>query len=200
MPISGSHMSGLLQTAMFGRGYTGVSIPDFADAIGIGSVSSIIGKAFSTTDTGTVPGAGTGSGTGLTGIVQATLSNALFSALVTAFGQAGADLVDICDDLATAFVQEMALAKLTSTHSPVYVGTGAVVVGSIVVSGSAMGSAIEGQGVGSGFIGDNWGDVADVVGSKFAAALALASGSVTITGSPTGTPAPGAGTGTGTIT
>lgn len=193
-------MSGLLQAAMAGRGYTGPDMPNFADAIGNGTVSSIVGKAFSTTDTGTVPGAGVGTGTGITGLVEATLSAALFSGFVAAFGQAGPDLPDIADDLATALVQELALASLASTHTPVFAGTGTLVVGSIAVVAAAMGAAIEAEGVGAGFLGMNWGDAAGVIGDEYAGAMiAQGTGTVTITGSPSGTPAPGAGTGTGTI-
>lgn len=194
-------MSGLLQTAFAANGYSGPDMPNFADAIGNGTVDSIVGKAFSTSDTGTTPGAGVGTGTGISGVVQATLSAALFSGFVSAFGQSGPDLPDIADALADALVQELALASLNSTHTPVYLGNGTVVVGSIAVVAAAMGAAITAEGAGAGFVGMNWPDAAGVIGDEYAGAIiAGGTGAVVITGSPAGTPAPGVGTGTGTIT
>jgi hypothetical protein len=195
----GAHMTGTIIGTMTAAGLIGTSVPSFAMAIGDGSITPIIGAAFTTTDIGTVPGAGVGTGLGLTGPVDSLISQAIFAGLVSKFGSAGDSLLDITDSVAGAFVAELALATLTSTHTPVFAGSGTIVVGSISVPASAIADMIEANGVANGFLGDSWPDIAEVVGQEFSSGLALATGSVVIAGAPTGTPAPGAGTGSGSI-
>lgn len=195
----GAHMTGTIIGTMTAAGLIGTSVPSFAMAVGDGSITPIIGAPFTTTDIGTVPGAGVGTGVGLTGPVDSLIAQAIFVGLVSKFGSAGDSLLDITDSVAGAFVAELALATLTSTHTPVFAGSGTIVVGSISVPASAIADMIEQSGVASGFLGDSWPDIAEVVGQEFSSGLALATGSVVIAGAPTGTPAPGAGTGSGSI-
>ena len=199
MPMLGAHMTGTIIGTMTAAGLIGTSVPSFAMAVGDGSITPIIGAPFTTTDIGTVPGAGVGTGVGLTGPVDSLIAQAIFVGLVSKFGSAGDSLLDITDSVAGAFVAELALATLTSTHTPVFAGSGTIVVGSISVPASAIADMIEQSGVASGFLGDSWPDIAEVVGQEFSSGLALATGSVVIAGAPTGTPAPGAGTGSGSI-
>lgn len=201
MTMDGSNMSGTLFSALSGLGFSGDNLTDYCDAIGIGSIDNhLVGLAFTTEDEGTTPGAGVGTGTGLSGLDETALANALFQAHVSAFGQAGDDLQDLCDQLAAALISEIALATLSSTHTPVFSGTGEVVPGSIPVDPTAWGSAIESEGAGFGFVGDNWPDAAESVASEYAAAMANATGTVDITGSPSSSStSPGTGTGSGTL-
>jgi hypothetical protein len=195
----GAHMTGTIIGTMTAAGLIGTSVPSFAMAVGDGSITPIIGAPFTTTDIGTVPGAGVGTGVGLTGPVDSLIAQAIFVGLVSKFGSAGDSLLDITDSVAGAFVAELALATLTSTHTPVFAGSGTIVVGSISVPASAIADMIEQSGVASGFLGDSWPDIAEVIGQEFSSGLALATGSLVIAGAPTGTPAPGAGTGSGSI-
>lgn len=199
MPMLGSNMSSTIFTALSAAGFAGSNLLNFTLAIGNGTVGALVGLPFPTTDVGTVPGVGAGSGVGLTGPVAPALSAAILSGLVAAFGQAGEDLPDVTDALADGLITELGLATLTSTHAPVFLGTGTIPPGAITASASLISGQIESEGVSRGFLGDSWPDLADVIGQEFANAMALATGSIVITGSPAGTPVPGAGTGSGTI-
>jgi len=198
MPVAG--WGPALQTNLQAKGFGGSQLANFTNAIGNGSESHVIGKAFTTTDVGTVPGNGVGSGVGITGLNQVNISDSIFNAAVAFFGQAGSRLRDCTDSIAQVCVQQMALATLISTHNPVFVGTATVDVGSVAVVGSAWGSGIQGVGDGFGFVGSQWPNFSSAIGTGQAAeVLAVGTGTLIITGSPTGPPVPGGGTGAGTI-
>lgn len=190
-------------TDLFGRlsarGYTGPKLMDFTDAIAGGSVTHVVGKPFATVDSGTTPGSGVGTGVGITGIVPATVAAAILAAATAGFGQAGPDLPNICDDISQSLFAQMGLAALSSTHTPVYLGTGIITPGSIPVVGAVWGTQVQAEGSGVGFIGDKWPAFADAIGSGCATGFATATGAVAITGSPTGPPVPGSGAGVGVI-
>lgn len=202
MALSGSGWSAALYASLSGKGFVGSRLMDFTDAVGIGSVNHVVGKPFATTDTGTVPGNGVGSGTGVTGLSSAAISSAVFSLAVGFFGQAGSRLQDICDSIGDTCVAQMALATLTSTHTPVFAGTGVINVGSIGVVPSGWSGSVNSEGAGNGFIGSQWPNFATAIGQGQASqVLATGTGTVTITGSPTSpTPVPGSGSGSGVIT
>lgn len=199
MAISGPGWSSDLAGRFAARGYNGKSLQDFADAVGNGSVASVVGKSFSTVDVGIISGSGIGTGTGITGLDAASVSSAIFNQAVAAFGRAGDELQEICDDIADSLVAQMALVTLSSTHSPVYTGTGTVAVGSIGVIGSGWGDAIENEGLADSFTGEFWNDFAEAIGDGCASeVIGSGTGTVTIVG--TGSPGnPGGGTGSGTI-
>lgn len=188
MALSGANFSTTLQGLFALRGYVGISMPDFTDAVGVGGIDNhAIGQTFATIDAGGDPGAGAGTGTGITGLVPATIAAQIFADSVSAFGQAGIDLLDVSADLGTAFVAEMANATLSSVHA-IKGGSGTVVVGSISFDPTAMGAAITLEGTSNGFAGMNWPDFADVIGGAFADnVVASGTGTVAI--------APGAGAG-----
>ena len=199
MPIAGSSFSTRLQANMAAKGFLGSHVVDFCDAIGNGTVSAVTGAPFATVDTGSVPGVGTGAGVGLTGMIAATIATQIQS-LAVAAGMAGSAVPDICDCIANALVDEMGVATLTSTHTPVFAGTGVVTVGSVIVAGSALSSSITAAGLAAGLAGSGWPSFADAIGNGQATGFLTATGSVTITGSPTGGPVvPGAGAGVGVI-
>jgi len=197
MSLSGSAWSADLFGILSGMGMTGPNLMDFTDAVGIGSTTHVVGKAFVTVDVGLTAGSGSGIGTGITGIVGATVASAIFSDAVAAFGQSGPSLQDICDAIGQALVTEMGSASLTSTHSPVFLGAGTITAGSITVSGSPWGSSV--QSAAPSFIGPSWADFAGAIGTGSASGFSSATGSVVISGAPPPFPAPGGGSGSGTI-
>lgn len=199
MAMLGAHMANLMFQAGIGAGFLGSSWQDMCDVIGAGAVGGIVGKAFATVDVGTVPGAGKGTGTGITGVVPAALSANLLTALL-ALGP-GTSLPDLCDAVANAMVGELGAAALSSNHAPVFSGTGMVTVGSIPVVGSVIGNSIKAAGVGKGFLGASWPVVATAIGTQIALSIiAGATGSVTIAPVSTSPPtSAGAGAGSGTI-
>lgn len=199
MTMSGSNMAGTIETLGIPLGMLGDDFPDYCEAVGNGTIDSLVGAPFTTTDSGTTPNPGNGTGTGLLGVVGATISAALVLGMTAAFGGAGPSLPSMCLATAEGFAAEMLLATLTSTHAPVCIGAGIVDIGSISVPGAVIGAAIALEGVGMGFVGANWADVADVIGTEFANALLLASGAVVITGVPPGTPVTGIGVGAGSL-
>ena len=200
MVMTGSGMSSTMETTGNGLGINGDNWPDFCDAVGLGVIGGLIGLTFTTIDAGAIAGTGEGSGTGLTGLNLETVSSALFDAMKSAFGQAGDDLEDVCDSIATALISEIAKATLISSHTSVYDGNGDIVVGSIIPIGSAIALSVLTAGATNGLLGINWADVADAVGNEIADQIENnATGEVTIeevTSDPKGS---GIGTGSGTI-
>jgi hypothetical protein len=77
MAISPADWSNQLLTAFQGKGFEGPDLPKLCDAIGNGSAQTVIGKPFATADTGTTPGVGVGSGTGITIVKDIVLAGIL---------------------------------------------------------------------------------------------------------------------------
>jgi hypothetical protein len=201
MPIIGPAWSSDLLGRLSAKGFSGSYLSVVTTAVGQGSQLAVVGKPFSTTDIGTIPGVGVGTGVGVTGLSASTISSEIFSNCVSTFGQSGAKLQDFCDAMAASCVAQMALATLTSAHTPVFAGVGTVVVGSIGVVPAGWGSSIAGLGSAAGLVGSQWNNWANAIGKGHADGVKnTGTGTVTIVGSPTSpTPVPGAGTGTGTI-
>jgi hypothetical protein len=201
MTISGAQMSGFLYTEFSNVGFAGENLLDFCDGTGNGSANTLIGKGFSTVDTGTTPGNGSGSGVGLT-IDDVALKGNLYSALVAAFpNNPPAEFdnrLDFCEAIAKATKSIAASITLTSNHTPVFLGTGNINGGSIIIGATLMKLAIY---AGTSFTGENWLDLAGVIGDTITDYFEQsATGSVTITGSPTSpTTVPGSGAGSGTM-
>lgn len=195
MPLVSAAWSTQLYGILQGMGFMGSKLLDFTDAVAQGSVGHVVGKAFVTVDTGTVPGTGAGVGVGLSGF--SPISSAIYAFAVASFGQAGSKLQDLCDAIGQAHNAQLALAALVSTHSPVFVGSGTVVPGSIPVVGTGWGSQV--QAAAPGFVGSQWANFAQAIGKGCAAGYPTATGTVVISGSPSGVPVPGAGSGAGTI-
>lgn len=190
-----------LYGSLVGKGFDGDSLLDLCSAIASGSVFHVVGKSFATVDAGSVPGTGAGTGIGVTGLLVANLASAIYAEAVSRFGQAGDSLQDLCDSIADVCVEQLGLATLVSSHSPVFAGSGTVTVGSIPVVGSGWSSAIDSEGAGVGFEGVSWPDMAASIGiSQADEVTARGTGTVAITGSATGGPVvPGTGAGTGVI-
>jgi hypothetical protein len=196
--ISGPGWSTDLYGNLTGIGFSGSHLHDFTDAVGLGSGTYLPGTAFVTADVGSVPGVGVGAGVGITGLSASTISDGIYSAAVASFGQAGPKLKDTCDQLAATCVSQMALATLVSADTPVYLGVGTIVPGSIAVSGSLWGTAITAQG--ATFLGKEWPNFASAMGTGMAANIqSSGTGTLTIVGAAPPTPVPGTGAGTGTL-
>lgn len=202
--IVGAAWAADLMGKLSAKGFSGSYLSVLTNVVGNGSALHVIGKPFVTQDVGLIPGVGVGVGVGITGLSASTISDEIFSNCVSTFGQSGPKLKDFCDAMAQSCVAQMALATLTSTHTPVFAGSGTVVNGSIGVVPALWGSSIAGLGTAAGFVGPQWSNWANAIGKGHAnGVINTGAGTVTITGSFTGVvppgPLPGAGAGAGTI-
>jgi len=199
MPLSGASWSSTLQSSLAGKGFTGNRLKDFTDAVGFGTVDYLIGKGFTTSDSGLVSGSGVGVGVGITGFSVGNLSSLILSKAIASFGTQGNRLLDICESLESTFITEMANSQLDSTHAPVFSGVGNIVIGSITVDGSAWSASIDSAGSGNGFIGNQWPNFAKAIGEgQSEITLSEGTGIVNISGSG-GPPSGGSGSGIGVI-
>ena len=198
MPLSGS----IFQSAMLGelasKGFVGTQLITMASAVGIGSFMSLVGKPFTTKDTGMVTGVGVGAGVGIIGVTKSVISAAVFQECAASFGTVGEKLKDFCDGIGAGLEAEIQMATLTSQHTLIFAGTGVVDPGSIPVSGSEWSSNIISS---SAFGGSKWPSTAKAIGKGCATSFGTASGQVTIAGAPITPPppSPGSGAGTGVI-
>lgn len=199
MPLLGPNMTAAIISALTAKGFVGTGMPLMAQAIGNGSVASIVGKAFATTDVGTGNGPGAGSGLGITGVVSSAVKGFIQTEALSQGLTPTSKATDVYGAVADGLVAELANATLTSTHTPVAVGTGTINPGSIPVSGSEWGGNIKTAGIALGMGGSKWPNFAQAIGGGGADGFATASGSVTIVGSPIGTPTPATGSGSGLI-
>jgi len=200
MALSGASWSSTLESNLSSLGFTGNRLKDFTDAVGFGTVNYLVGKGFTTNDTGLVAGAGVGVGVGVVGFSVGNLSSLIFSKAVSYFGTQGNKLSDLCDALESTFINELSNASLDSTHSPVFSGTGTIIIGSILVDGNALSSSIESSGSGFGLLGNKWPEFAKAIGEGQAETiLSEGTGTVAISGGGSSPPSGGSGTGTGVI-
>lgn len=198
MSLSPDTWSSDLLGRLNGIGFTGTKLPEFAQAVGTGSVTHVVGKTGVTVDTGTIPGIGVGTGIGIIGFSSSLISSTVYGLCVSSFGQAGSKLMDLCDQVAATCVAQMALATLMSDDVPVYLGSGIITPGTIAVVGAAWGSLIQAQE--PGFMGAQWPNFAMALGQGQAQVIqAMGTGNLVITGSPTAPP-PVTGGGVGVVT
>lgn len=207
MALSGSALSGLIQVQLAGKGFTGVQLTPFANALGNGIVTATTGVLmFTTADTGTIPGTGSGSGTGVIGLNMANIS-----ALAFTTGQGfwaanqnngpGVKWQDLCDAVAAAVVAHFSsAATLTSTHAPVFSGVGTVVSYSGVAI-PVMKAAIVAAAPPT-WAAAKMPELAEAIATGVVTELLshAPASTVTISGSPSGIPVPGAGSGSGVVT
>lgn len=198
MSLDPSRMAANMFGILRGKGFKGPRLMDYCLAISEGSVMSIAGKSFATADVGTIPGAGVGTGTGLTAIQQGTVQGTTVS---TAQGTKfkGPKLVDVADAFGQALIAECSQATLSSTHAPVFAGAGNIIPGSIPVVDAEWSGNIFNQGKAKRFIGPEWMNWCKALAAGGVAGFATATGVVAIAGAPAGIPVPGAGSGVGVI-
>lgn len=206
MALSGPGLASEIETALQGITWNGVQLNAFSQAIGLGVVTPVSGLlTFTTTDNGTVPGSGTGTGSGITGLDVTNIADLMFDTGQTFWAPSqnngpGVQWRLFCDTVSQTIVDHFANnAELTSTHSPVFVGTGDVTAYAGVLPPVMAASIVS-------FAPPTW---AAARFPELAQAVALGvmteilthspADSVTIVGSPSGTPVPGAGTGTGIV-
>ena len=181
MAMAGPSFAAKLLTAFTSAGLIGISTPIYSQAIGNGAMLQIVGKPFNTIDTGSTPGTGTGTGVGLTGIVGAVVASQIQTEIVSFTGLPPTpDMIKMTNAIGDALEQEVALATLVTTHSPVFVGTATIAPGSIAVVGASVGSAIETQGISSGFLGKDWPGFAQAIGNGIGDSFALANSVITV--------------------
>lgn len=178
--------------------FTGDSLPDLTDALSKGFTDHIVGKSFSTTDTGVIGTLSTGKGTGTSLVVSASVISANILSALQDKGFAGTQLTPMCQAIGNACSTTLLTALLTSTHTLI-TGTGTVVASSIGVTASGMSSQI--QSSTTILTGDKFADFCDGVSEGFVKAIKEATGIGTVTITPlliTDTPIPPPTTGTGT--
>jgi hypothetical protein len=201
MALSPGALASIIQGNLAGVGANGANLGKFCSAVAAGVVMSIVGKPFATTDTGLVIGIGTGIGTGITGLD----SSAMKSTAIGMMHSTGANAEKLMTAIMTGVVTHLgAAATLTSADAPVFLGSGSVIVGSITVVASEMGSNIYSQLQSMGAKGANAQELSmAIAGGICTNILSAGTGTVTITGTFTGPtppgPIPGAGAGTGVI-
>ena len=195
--LSDSVLGALIDSNLAGFGAIGSNRTIFSNAVAAGIVMSIAGKSFTTTDTGSVSGTGAGSGTGIVGL---TSSNMVSTALGVMISQ-GVNASNLMTAIMNAVVSHLSSsATLTSTHTPVFSGSGTVDIGSIPVVITEMKSNIESQLTSVGANGVNKSNLSLAIATGIVTEiLAAGTGTVTISGSPSGTPSPGSGSGSGVI-
>lgn len=191
MAMVGAAMASAMQSMLVSTGNLGVSVPVLCNAVGNGSILSVVGKTFTTVDTGTGTGAGVGLGTGIMGVSSSIIANGISAAYLQRFGMMGPTMPKIINAIAAALEEQLALATLTSAHSPVYVGSGVVTVGSILVNASEWANNI--QSLAPSFIGKTWPGLCQAIGTGCASAFATATGQVVITGAGPAPPHPYSG-------
>ena len=197
MALSATTLAGLINSNLSAAGAVGSKLTVFCDAVAAGIVQSIVGKSFTTSDYGTVPGAATGVGTGITGLS----SSAMKSAALGYMSSTGSKASPLMQSIMDATVQHLSTAaSLNSIHGFVWDGSGTIVIGSIGVSISNMGNNIDAALAGQGAMGSKRLELSMAIATGVVSNI-LSSGSGTVTISGFGTDGgPAAGSGTGTIT
>jgi hypothetical protein len=207
MALSGSALSALIQSELSAKGFTGVQLTTFSQALGNGIVNGTSGiLTFVTADVGTIPGTGVGTGTGILGLSEASIASLIYSTgqgFWSSFQNNGPGIKwqDLCDAIAKATVTHFSSdALLTSAHTPVFVGVGTVVSYSgVTISG--MKSTIEAATPPS-WLGWRMPELAEAVSTGIVTELLSHSpaSTVVISGVPSGPPVPGSGSGAGVVT
>lgn len=191
MPMLGVTFAAKLLTGFSSVGFVGMSTPILAQAIGDGAMLKILGTPFDTIDTGTGTGTGVGTGVGLVGIVGAVVAAQIQTAIISSSGSPPTpDMINMTNAIGDALQQEVALATLITSHSPMYVGVATITPGSIGVTGSDVGDSIKNTGILASFIGSDWPDIAKAIGTGIGDSFALANATITVVGAGPPPPAP----------
>jgi hypothetical protein len=196
MALSGSQLGGFIDSTLVHMGSKGNNRTVFCNAVGAGVVMSIVGQSFTTIDAGLTPGSGIGTGTGITGL---NIHN-MIEVAISEMPSTGHNARKLFYAIMKGVIEELANATLTTTDTPVYLGKGDIVVGSILVIETVMALNIFSQLQTIGANGSNLMPLAKAIAAGIAREIISdGGGSVTIVGTPTGIPVIGVGTGSGTI-
>ncbi len=197
MSLSVSTLRSLIDTNLANEGATGYNRFIFSEAIANGIIMSIASKTFTTSDTGLVPGTGTGNGTGITSLSSSNMT----STTLALFPTTGVNAERLVRAIMQAVVTHLTTsATLTSSHTPVYSGTGIINIGSITVSTIEMTTNIDNQLFLIGANGYNRTILSSAIATGIVTEIiGFGTGTVIITGTPSGIPTSGSGSGTGVI-
>lgn len=136
MALSGAVLSGLIQTNLTAKGFTGTELTNISNAIGNGIITASATLTFVTADLGTILGTGIGVGTppGIKGMLSTNISGDIFNT-GQGFWSAqqnngpGIKFQDFCDAVGDAVISHFSIAAtLASVHTTVLSGTGTVTV------------------------------------------------------------------------
>lgn len=213
MAMAGPAMASDMLAFLASAGFVGVELAAFTSAIGNGTILGLVGKTFTTSDTGAAhpAGVGAGVGIGITGVTQPVLKSAILAGAVSNGFILTPEFDVVANAIATAFATQLALASLVSSHVPqpplfplaVFAGTGvALGVGPTGFAVDAVSWLSSIQSAAPTFLGPDWPIFCSVLGNAYLSAFGTAMGTVTITGSPgpiPPSPAPGIGAGTGVV-
>lgn len=191
-------LADLIEGKLKKYGNGGSNRKKFCIAVATGIVMSIVGKPFATQDIGAVAGAGQGNGMGIKGLQYDAMTSLALQTMPTR-GENAKKLMDAIMEATKEHLE--AKATLKSVHAPVFVGTGKVVAGSILVLIPEMAKNIDDQLMAGGAEGTNRMPLSLAVSTGVCTEIIKnGTGQVIIIGSPAGIPAPGGGVGVGVIT
>ena len=207
MALNGAGLASEIQSALTGLPWTGTELTVFCNAIGQGIVTNVSGTLlFTTSDTGQIPGSGAGVGVGITGLSPVNIADTIFN-----IGQGfwapfqnngpGDQWRIFCDTVAVPITSHFAAnATLTSTHAPVFAGSGTVTAYSGITA-AGMTGAITALAP-PGWQAARFPELAEAVATGVVTEILGHSpaDTVVISGSPSGDPEPGSGSGAGVVT
>lgn len=195
MSLSAAVLGNLIDSNLAGFGAVGSNRTIFSNAVATGIVNTLVGKNFTTNDTGSGT-AGTGTGTGVTGLSPSTMVSIALPVMISQ----GSNANNLMTAIMNATVTHLqSAASLTSVDPDVGIGTGIVVIGSFGVTIIEMTTNINNALLTAGANGSNRQNLSQAISTGIITnLLASGTGTLTITGGsslPPGT----SGTGTGTL-
>jgi hypothetical protein len=198
MALDASQLADMIDQQLVAQGANGDNKKKFCKAIATGIVKSVKGKTFVTLDVGTIPGIGQGTGIGIMGLMPDQMAKVAMAAGPTMLG---ANALKLMTAIMNATQQHFAMsASLSSTDTPVFLGSGVMVLGSIQVTPDEMSSNIKQALDDAGAKGKNREPLAKAVAAGVSfGLLTMGTGSLVIVGAPTGIPVGGGGPGQGTV-
>jgi hypothetical protein len=193
MSLSAATLGALIDSNLAADGAIGTKRTSFSLAVATGIVNHVVGKTFTTADTGTFLGSpGVGTGTGILGLSAASMKSTALGLLSSQGPKADTFLQAIMN----AVVSHLSVSTLfTSTHPSVGVGTAIVTIGSISVNSVGMANSIKTELENDGAIGANLSNLCTSIATGIVTnILASGTGNIVISGI-AGIPAAGVGTG-----
>lgn len=196
MALSAGVLGGLIDSNLSSAGAHGINRTKFSNAVAKGIVESIVSQTFVTLDVGVVSGAGTGTGTGVTSLDSSQMTTIALNTM----SRQGINAFKLMNAIMTAVVSHLSsAASLASVDTPVFTGTGTIVIGSWSITESLMETNIKSELSAVGANGVNAPNLSKAIATGVVTnILAAGTGTLVIVGSG-GTPSPGTGSGSGII-
>jgi hypothetical protein len=198
MALVPSAFAQIIQTQLMAVGAQGSNMLPFCTAVATGIINSVKGKSFQTLDVGTVPGIGKGTGTGILGLMPNDMAQI---GLAMAPSMAGSNAMPMMLAVMNATQEYFAAAaSLSSTDTPVFLGSGTMITGTLMVDMDDMTSNLKSAFTDAGAKGKNMPTVCMAISAGVTfGLLTMATGALVIVGTATGTPVPGGGSGMGEV-